>query len=539
MASSGLLKLLHNGLQDERLLGVDPKIEEYQSVYVKGGRFTTEWYRVDFDNRPSFGSLARATLPRRGHLITRAFFVSTLPDILTQQNIARDWCLQNNKPFAGPIFGWTNSVGHACITQAQVTIASSAIDTLDGRLVEVLDEYHTPMEKVSVVNRLIGRKSNGFTSLQPDSNGKQIAVSLPFWFNRGDPSLALPIDAIGSDLVQIGVTINALQNLYYTDSRNPNGNNNPQITPPTDSTPSATSKNFTGDCYTSTETVQPPPLTPQANSGTTGGALWPMFGSRFYYEDPNGTLILDGKKVSLIPVGQMPQASELGIGDTYLLLEYVHLDKPEANRIRLGDLQYPIVQHYAINPFDTKGNPSARIPMRIPNPVREIYFMCHRQDADSLNCPFLATRDLMAVGAKQGPWWPDASWPVPSYSQTDSEPIQSFSLVYEGKLVRYATDSPALFRSILQAMEQRKTPFHWKYYYHLPFGTHSEFFGASQHMGEANFDKLTRVELNLDFKPVRGSNRTTDIPSYTVYVWAETYNILRVYGGRAGCLFNY
>jgi hypothetical protein len=59
-------------------------------------------------------------------------------------------------------------------------------------------------------------------------------------------------------------------------------------------------------------------------------------------------------------------------------------------------------------------------------------------------------------------------------------------------------------------------------------------------MGHANLDKITTIDLFLDFKPPRGSIRATGTnPSYTVYTWFETYNILRVYGGRAGLLFGY
>jgi len=29
------------------------------------------------------------------------------------------------------------------------------------------------------------------------------------------------------------------------------------------------------------------------------------------------------------------------------------------------------------------------------------------------------------------------------------------------------------------------------------------------------------------------------VPRYLVYVWAETYNIFRVYGGRGGMMFAY
>ena len=239
--------------------------------------------------------------------------------------------------------------------------------------------------------------------------------------------------------------------------------------------------------------------------------------------------------------------SSYSFQDCYLLLEYVYLDKPEANRIRLGDISYPIAQHYTFPPFDTKGLPSARIRTRIPNPTRDLYFFAHRADADALNAPFLATRDITAVNGTASPWWPDASGLntisylplVPAYSQTDSEPIHSFSLTYEGRLVRYATDQPAYFRSILQTIEQTKTPWHNKYYYHLPFGTNHEEFGITNPMGEAYLDKIQNIDLSLNFKPIRGTLQPTAVPQYNIYIWAETYNILRVYSGRAGLLFAY
>jgi len=506
MASAGLLKILHSGLQDERLLPPkgQPQMRDFQKVYIKSGRFTTEWYRVDFDNSPAFGQTANATLPRRGHLITRAFLVAKLPDIRSAQLAARE-----KANFVGPTFGWTNSVGHALINQAQVTIGGSPIDRLDGRLLEVLDEFHTPLEKTTTVNRMIGRYDNGFNE---QSNGwntqnQEVAVPLPFWFARGDPSAALPIDAIGADTVQISITFNTISNIYTTTSRSIN---------------------------------------------SEGKLAMPaMSDSPFYVSDPTGTLVSglrgdpeESIKVKKIPGIRMP--SVYGFQDAYLLLEYVYLDKPEANRIRLGDISYPIVQHYAINPFNTKSAPTARIRMRIPNPTREFYFFAHRNDADLLNAPFLATRDLSGLDSV-APWWPDATGLnmnsflplIPAYSEIDSEAISSISLIYEGKIIRYSTDTPAFFRSILPSVEQTKTPWHNKYYYHLPFGTHHEKFGITNPMGHANLDKIQYIDLALTFQPFRGSNIITDVPDYTIYVWAETYNILRVYGGRGGLLFAY
>ena len=494
MASAGLLKILSSGLQDERLVSKgQPSTEFFQTVFIRAGRFTTEWHRIDFDNKPTFGNTANASIPRRGHLITRVYLVTQLPDIITAQTTAKAVATAAGKTFAGPTIGWTNSIGHALVEEAQITIGGSPIDTLDGRLLEMLDEFHTPLEKTTIVNRLLGRSDNGFS---PSSNqgqpvtGQTVVTPLPFWFARGDPAAALPIDAITVDAVQMSVTFAPLANL----------------------------------------TVSSKQITNADGLRTYASPL----SAPFSYTD--GTQI---------PGVTMP--ASLQLQDASLLLEYVYLDKPEANRIRLGDLTYPIVQHYAIEPVQTRKQSAARVLMRIPNPIRDLYFMVHPTDADLLNAPFLATRDLCKLPTDTVPWWPNATglntteWlPLtPAFSDIESEPLQSFSLLYEGSLVRYATDCPALFRTAIQSFEQTKTPWHNKYYYHLPFGTQHEMTGVTRPMGHGNLDKIHNIELSLQFTPGRGEVRGGNSPAYTIYVWAETYTMFRVYGGRGGLLFGY
>jgi len=519
MASASLVYLLYSGLQDERLLppkGI-PKIDTFQKVFRRAGRFTTEWFRLNFDGKPSFGTTARATIPRRGHLVTRAFLVTVMPDIKSLYDSAA--AAAPTGYTTQPVFGWTNSVGHALIQQTELTIAGEPIDTLDGRLLEVLDEFHTPLEKVTTVNRMIGRFDSGFTAMANGHSGpnQEVITPLPFWFMRGDPSAALPIDAISLDTVQITVQFSSVNSLYVSEP--------PRL-------PLSTSNS-------------PPGTTPESGSNavtSTSNTFYCKDGISYYtsltnttFEYTNGTTVVSS--------GVKTPAS-LDIVDSYILLEYVYLDKPEANRIRLANLSYPIVQHYPFQ-YDTKGAPTAKIPLSIPNLTRDLYFMAHRPEADTFNAPFLATRDLNSSNSTSNVWWPDAQGLrtrqalLPAYSTLDSEPLSSLSLSYEGSLVRYATDYPPLFRSILPGMEQRKSPWHNKYYYHIPFGTQHEQFGITNAMGHANLDKVRRVELDLTFKPFRGSLKATDVPQYSIYVWAETYALLRVYGGRAGLLFSY
>jgi hypothetical protein len=74
--------------------------------------------------------------------------------------------------------------------------------------------------------------------------------------------------------------------------------------------------------------------------------------------------------------------------------------------------------------------------------------------------------------------------------------------------------------------------------YNLPFAFQSGLLAPSQPCGEANLDKIVNINLRLELQPFAGREATA-VPRYLIHVWAETYNIFRVYGGRAGMMFAY
>ena len=125
---------------------------------------------------------------------------------------------------------------------------------------------------------------------------------------------------------------------------------------------------------------------------------------------------------------------------------------------------------------------------------------------------------------------------TPGFVYRNSEPIAAIQLVYEGSLYRYATTCPSVFRSLIPGLEQRKSPWVNRYVYNLPFAFQSGLLAPSQPCGEANLDKIVNINLRLEMQPFAG---TTAVPRYLIYVWAETYNIFRVYGGRGGMMFAY
>ena len=513
---ASLLKVISSGLQDERL-SFQATLYPFQKVWPKAGRFTMQWSRLDFENTPTFGNTAYFRILRKGHLLTRLFLVATMPDIYTAQRQARQ---ANGGTLAYPRFGWTNSAGHALVQQLTLDIAASRVETLDSRLLEILDEFHTPLEKVPMVNELIKRKDQGFTAttfgwpptaaLTPSQQPYQetLIVPLPFWFCRGDPGCAFPIDAIAMDEVRVGINFRNLNGMYYTNTQLP----------------------------TNTST----------DSGTS---LYPITNSNFYAQDP----VLVPNQTPLSNDAGIIQMPLLQLGECFIMAEYAYLDQNEANRFRLADLQIPVVQHYAMNPFDSQGLPSAKIRLDIPNPTRDILFMCNPNMAPAYNAHFLATRDMTGAantlpGNTQYPWWPDAkglyatqpsTFLRPAFQLSDSEPVSGYELDYQGTLVRFRTEAPALFRSIIPSYEQRKSPWVNRYYYNLPLAIQNGFTPFSKPRGEANLDKVTNRDLILRFRSKTNVQGGLDVGRFIVYVYAETYNVLRVYGGRAGLLFAY
>ena len=507
---ASLLKPLTTGIQDARIY-FKPSFAPFVRLWNTTSRFTTQMIRLDFDNTPTFGTTAFFRLVRKGHLITRLFLVTNMPDIYTAQANAKAQADASGAVFLGPRFGWTNSLGHALIANMNMTIGNNTVETMDSKLLEILDEYTVPLEKTTVANRLLKRLDNGFTQLSFGNTGipTEACTPLPFWFSRSDSAAAFPIDAILQDDVRIGITFRGINGLYYSNSR--------ASTPGID--------------------------------GTDGANLWPISNSSFYQADPSGTLIpgLEFQvPAKVIPGINMP--NQFIPGDTYVMAEYVYLDQPEANRFRLADLQIPIVQHYTIQPVETKGTPRARIRIDIPNPTRDLFWMVQRLEAPSYNAHFLATRDLRGItDPSNSIWWPNAlglsaqqpGFLQPAFLLSDSEPLSAVSLLYEGSLVRIRTQTPALFRSILPSWEQKKSPWINRYYYNWSFGLYNGYTPWSRPKGEANLDKITNRDLVLEFTPNRGTENVNDVPNYTVYIYAATYNIFRVYGGRAGLMFAY
>jgi len=507
-----LFKIVARGIQDERLqpgLTGRPSIENYIHVYKATTRWAAQFVRIDFDTQPDFGIQASVTIPRQSNFLHRLLLVVELPDIYSIQNqaaiAAGDESIFTQNNFLGPTFGWTNSVGHAIIDTISLEIGGAIVATLDGRLLEVLDELYEPPEKLDVKSQMIGRIEgyNTFSLLTPKP--LKIQVPLPFWFTQ-NLAQSLPMDALSVDTVLCKIKFHSVEKAYYTTAR----------------------VNHLNPDY---KEVACNPV----------GAMPAIQGAIFYQANPNSSTPIYGTSdtnpffgIPGNPIPDIHLPTKLHFTDAYLLAEYISVDDFEALNLRSADLEYKIPLYNALEVQDTNGQKNIRTVIPYNNPTQDILWTFHNPLADKYNAPFLATRDLSGNGSISTPWQVDGT----RFQYSYSEPIAEVSLFYNGTQ-RFHHTTPSFFRTLMPLLHYRKAPHYWRYIYCYPFShgpgcwDDKELGNPYQPKGLANFDKLSRKEIAFTMRPDRYAN----YPDLRLYLWTTTWNVLRIYGGRAALLF--
>jgi hypothetical protein len=478
-----MIRVASTGLQDIERLNTprgQPSLKYYRAVLRQRTRWASQFVRVEFDNEANFGTRAVVTLPVKAELITRAVLRIELPDFITPQLYAFD--LSGAR---APKWNWTNSLGNAICSNVQMLINNEVIDEMDSRLLEVLDEQTGYVDHFDSTNALTYRDPYGYNETVdigtpfgpsvslPTPPLNALHIQFPFWWNRGIGPQALPIQALQKDKVQIACTFRPIQECVYTES------------------------------YTST------------NSNLPGPGPIPTFLGCPYLDASGG----------IIPGLSIPTSLSFR---AYWLIEYVSLEDREAAAFRMADLQIPIEQHVALQPQTTNGAPIQRIPLYPGGLIRDMMWVCQRVEAPTYNAWFLFSRNLWPGDVSGGKiWWPDADIPPfnywdgyarPAFVDRRSDPITAATMTIRG-LTRFEHEAPSFFRSLIPALNCRRTPLVDRYIYRYDFGfwptgglAEANELKPDEMRGAANWSKLPRRELVLNMWQ-EGCGNTTWIPN--------------------------
>lgn len=524
------LTLVSSGLADARQQPErgNPDINQFIKVVRKTTRWAAQFNRVEFDGTVEFGTRVSLTFPRLGELISGVTIALTMPDIFTPQLAAIKACggtsFTDLSGFLGPVYGWTNSLGHALIAQIDLEIGGTIVESYDSRALEIYDELYETLESSVAKNVMIKRAPRGFQAaswLRPEPT--TVYVPIPFWFSRpGVYSHALPIDAMYTDQVRIHVTFRPINQLYYTEARvNPS-------------------------------TVGYSPLTDGV------GPLWPLANAKFWRANPAAAGRVYNMNVNTPPVG-VPGEVLTGFSlpprfspiEAYALVEYISLEEYEALLLRTAELSYPVKQHVAIPVQQTLNAKELRIALPYSNPTREILWVFQRPEAEAYNAWFLFSRDLgptvppQASPAQQSPcaipWWPDATviplpvnkWQVvPGFQTAASDPLEAATLLYNS-YDRFVHDGPSYFRGVVPSQYYAKSAVINRYIYAYSFGQYKDAYTYGP-TGAANWDKIPRKEIYLT---LANSRKNMPPPNLNTYIYVTQWNIFKVFGGRGGMLF--
>jgi hypothetical protein len=539
-----MLKIVSSGLEDQERLNTptgQPSTQFYKSVLRQRTRWASQWRRVEFDNVADFGRKATVTLPILGELITRATLVVVLPDIVKPQEDAlaaaqglydRPNTPSQIKSLQGsvyPAWSWTNSIGHALCSDITFRIGNQDIDTLDSRLLEVIDEQHASFDHFDTTNFMIGRDPSTFNPLNYNSREKiqsqiktvvqtpqTVQLVPPFWWNRGPGPQPLPIQALSKEPVQIVCNFRPVQECVYTDFRTQvAGAPIPNIAGSTFYYPTALP--ITGFIQFQQLTVTSiipfncvgmtlagPGILPGTtiseqtdNNGFTFRISIihnPSVSQRTMYVGPSAS----PQTISLTQYGRDPESGKAlpHIGgnvvpnlsmptdyhfiDAYWIVEYVSLEDREAAAFRLADLQIPIETHMELPVTPTNGAARTRIVVEQGGLVRDITWVAQRIEAPSYNAHFLFSQDLADQGAAASeiPWWPNAQFPSWDYgdgyirtgfANARSDPLVTATFRVYGK-ERFDFTGPSFFRSLMPIMNCKRAPLVNRYIYRYDFG---------------------------------------------------------------------
>jgi hypothetical protein len=465
-----MLHVVTQGLQDRARLNPPrgaPSLKYYTSVIRRSTRWASRWRRVDFDGIADFGRRATVTLDPLDDLITRATLVVELPDIVTSQYAA---FVANAYNPVEPAWNWTNGLGHAICNNVEFQINGSIIDQFDSRLLEVLDEQHAPVEHFDSTNTMLHRNPSTYTGSAPitpsviagQGSVQTLEVIFPFWWNRGTGPQALPIRALGKDKVQITVDFRPVQQCVFTES-----------------------------------------VASAALPGA-GGPLPAIAGCPF----------LD--RATGVPVAGNPTMPTSYHLTAYWIIEYVSLEERESSALRQAHLQIPVEQHVAVPVFRTESTATARVPIEAGGLIRDMMWVAQRPEAADYNAYFLFSRELGETDAsgRLHLWWPDARIPNwdygdgylrPGFADRRADPIAAATLWYKSDR-RFEHEGATIFRSLMPALNCRRTPLIDRYIYRYDFGfwptgglADALDRDRDEVRGAANWSLMPRRELFLHF----------------------------------------
>lgn len=440
----GLMQLLVWGNQNMYING-NPSITFFKKVFKTYTNFSMESIRLNFNRSDVLineKTILKATIDRHGDLVSQMYFVFELPDIAFTDEL---------------LFKWVDHIGETIIENCTIAINGNIIDKQTGEFKHLYSQLTYDSDKQYMHDKMTGHKYDIPTKTPPytpfgsyiqgyplNLPSRKIYVPLKFWCNR-TLSQALPLVSLQYSEVEVTIELRPFKELYkifYV-------------------------KDGVSDFYA-------PNLEDPTHAPTS--------------------FIDNSKKRFLI-------ADSIIDFKAYLEVNYIFLDKPERKFFIYNPLEYLIEQTTTI---DKLGVRDANMhDLIIQNPVKELFWVCSRNDRSRKN-----------------------DWFV--YTDGNKHIMQTAKILFNG-LDRFDEKDNIYFNYIQPFQHHRANYKDGLYVYSFAINADD----LEQPSGACNCSLINKIQMYMTTK-----TPDNDSYNYNVTFYVISYNILRIEKGLGSVAFS-
>lgn len=245
----GLIQLVNKGAQDHLITG-SPSFTHFRSVYKRHTEFAMEHFVLNFRGTnlnlsPQTTKTFRVKVDRNAQLLHDCYVHVTIPDIYSPVSPKGDGTA------TGYNFQWIPNLGYNMIRKVSVLVNGTAIVTHTGEWMKLYSYLNFNANKRAVVDRMIGNvpeltdPANAYglfnqyphsitttkSQAQPSIAGRELVIPLHFWFCE-DIGAALPLVALQYSEVEFVIEFNNIYSLFtVNDVRQTSSSYNTRIAP--------------------------------------------------------------------------------------------------------------------------------------------------------------------------------------------------------------------------------------------------------------------------------------------------------------------
>jgi len=236
----GLMQLVNKGAQDQLVTG-SPSFTHFRSVYKRHTEFAMEHFRLDFrstnlDLNASLPKSMRVKVDRNAQMLHDCYIHVSLPDIYSPISRITPGLHPELSPDATGIgyeFQWIPNLGYNMINSVSILVNGTAIVTHRGEWLKLYSYITHTANKRKIVDGMIGNVpelydpanagnrrnqyphsiTTGGNIAQPSILARDLVIPLHFWFCE-DVGSALPLIALQYSEVEIVVEFASIYDLF-------------------------------------------------------------------------------------------------------------------------------------------------------------------------------------------------------------------------------------------------------------------------------------------------------------------------------------